>query len=199
MRHSMHLMTWFWKQASYFNNICCLIIYTLWTYWTSQMLVRYIQSSVCLRLSQFTQSSFMLHMGLWLFSFPISLMVIVKAHVLYHVVIIKSEVWPICLCLGTSHETIVCAIYVLTYIPFVYHRASISHTYHNMDINALYDYMENSQFCLTFHFCIFKIWNLHLILILNYQSTMQSTTLVLRCLAISYWYSKSNTKMNYYI
>ena len=93
MRHLMHSMTWFCKQASYFNKICCPIMYTLWIYWTSKVLVSYIQSSVCLRLSQFSQSSFMLHMGLWLFSFPISLMMIVRAHVLYHVVIIKS-VWP---------------------------------------------------------------------------------------------------------
>ena len=74
------------------------------------------------------------------------------------------------------------SFYIIMYTPSVYHRV-FSHTYHNIDINALYEYMESIQLCLTFHFCVFKIWILHLILILNYKSTIQSATLVLHCLA----------------
>ena len=48
---------------------------------------------------------------LWLcvFSLPMSLMVIVKIHVLY-LIILKSEVWPICHFLGFGHETMVCVV-----------------------------------------------------------------------------------------
>ena len=72
------------------------------------MLVRYILPSVCLRLSQFSQVSFMQYMGLCVFSLPISLTMIVKILVLCLIIIIKSEVWLICHCFGLGHETIVC-------------------------------------------------------------------------------------------
>ena len=73
-------------------------------FWTNKMIFRYILSSVCLRLSQFSQSSSMQHMGLYVFSLPISLMMIMKINVLYAIVIIKSEVWPSFHCLGSGHE-----------------------------------------------------------------------------------------------
>ena len=57
--------------------------------WTSEKLVRYILLSVCLRLSQFSQSSFMQCMGLCVFSLPISRMIIVRICVLYLIIIIK--------------------------------------------------------------------------------------------------------------
>ena len=44
-----------------------------WRHWTYKMLVRYVLSSVCLRLSQFHHLSFMHHLGLCIFSLPISL------------------------------------------------------------------------------------------------------------------------------
>ena len=52
-------------------------------------------SSVCLRLSQFSQLFFMQYMGLCVFSLPISLMLIVLMLVLY-LIIIKWEEWHIC-------------------------------------------------------------------------------------------------------
>ena len=82
----------------------------IWRFWTSTMLARYILSSVCLRLSQIPQLSFMQYMGLCVFSRPIYLMLIVRIHVLYLVIIIKSEVWPNCQCAGLGHETMVCAV-----------------------------------------------------------------------------------------
>ena len=81
-----------------------------WKYWTPKMLVRYILSRVCLRSSQFFQISIMQYMGILVFSFRISLMMVVIICVLYLVVIIKSEVWPTCHCLRLGHETMVCAV-----------------------------------------------------------------------------------------
>ena len=40
-----------------------------------------------------------------------SLVMIVRVHVLHLIIIIKSEVWSICDCLGLGHETMVCVIY----------------------------------------------------------------------------------------
>ena len=51
-------------------------------------------SSVCLRLGQFSQLSFMQYMGLCVVSLPIYTMMIGTIHVLY-LIIIKFEVWPI--------------------------------------------------------------------------------------------------------
>ena len=86
----------------------------LFQYSPVPLLVRYILSQVGLRLSQFSQLSFMGQMGLCVFSLPIALMMIVRIHVLYLIIIIKSEVWPICCYLGLGHETMVC-VYVVLY------------------------------------------------------------------------------------
>ena len=66
-----------------------------WKYCTSKMLVRHILS----RLKQFYQSSFMQYL------------VIVRISVLYFIIIVKSEVWPICHCLGLCHKAMVCAVF----------------------------------------------------------------------------------------
>ena len=47
------------------------------------------------------------YMGLCIFSLSIFLMMIAKIRVLYLITIIKSEVWPICHCLGLGHKTMV--------------------------------------------------------------------------------------------
>ena len=67
----------------------------IWKHWTYIMLFMYILSIVYLRLSQFSQLSFIQYMWLCVFSLPISLMMIVKLHVLYLNIILKLEVWPI--------------------------------------------------------------------------------------------------------
>ena len=78
--------------------------------WKAEIHCKYndILSSVCLRISQFSQLYFMQYMGLCVFSWPISLMMIVRICVL--LIIIKSEVWPICHCSGLGHETMVCTV-----------------------------------------------------------------------------------------
>ena len=53
-------------------------------------------------------------MALCIFGLPISLMMIEKISVLYLNIIIKSEVWPICHCLGLDHEKWY-AMYVFLY------------------------------------------------------------------------------------
>ena len=80
-----------------------------WKYWASKILVMYILSSMCLKSSQFSQSV-MQYMGLCVFSLPLSLVMIVKERVLYLIIIIKSQVWTICHCLGLGHETMICTV-----------------------------------------------------------------------------------------
>ena len=53
-------------------------------------------------------------MGLCLLSLPISL-VILRIRILY-LIIIKSESWPICHCLGLDHETMVCAVCIFIFL-----------------------------------------------------------------------------------
>ena len=94
--------------------------YLTWLYWRFKMLVRYILSNVCLRLSHFSQSSFMQYMRLWVFSLPIPLhLMIVRIHVLNFTIIIKSDVWPICHCLGLVRETIICFACLSIFLSFV--------------------------------------------------------------------------------
>ena len=50
----------------------------IWRHWTTKMLVRYMLPSVCLRLRQFSQLSFIQYMGLCVFSLPISPVMIVR-------------------------------------------------------------------------------------------------------------------------
>ena len=45
-------------------------------------------------------------MGLFVLRLPISFVMIDRMHVL--IIIIISEVWPICYCLGSGDETILC-------------------------------------------------------------------------------------------
>ena len=64
----------------------------------------------CVRLSIFSQLSIIHYVGLCVFSLPISFVMIDGIYILCHIVIIKSEVWTITLCLGLGHETMVCAV-----------------------------------------------------------------------------------------
>ena len=87
------------------SPLCKLI----WRHWTYKMSVRYILSSVWVRLSIFSQLSIMQYVGLCVFSLPVSLVMIERIYVLCLIIIIKSEVWTVTHCLGLGHETMVCA------------------------------------------------------------------------------------------
>ena len=56
------------------SSLCRLI----WRHWTTKMLVKYMLPSVCLRLRQFSQLSFIQYMGLCVFSLPNSPVMITR-------------------------------------------------------------------------------------------------------------------------
>ena len=61
-------------------------------------------------------SYFIKYMGFCVFSLPIYLMMIVRIHVLYLIIIIKSKIWPICHRLGFVHDIMVFAVYISTFL-----------------------------------------------------------------------------------
>ena len=85
------------------------------------MLVRYILSSICLRLSQFSQLSFMQLCGCVYSAYPFLLWWLWE-YVYYLITILKLEVWPICHSLWLGHETMVCTVsfYILISIVWLW-------------------------------------------------------------------------------
>ena len=75
------------------SSLCKLI----WRHWTYKTPVRYILSSVWVRLSIFSPLSVIQYVGLYVFSLPIS---VVMIEIIYKLclIIIKSEVWTITHC-----------------------------------------------------------------------------------------------------
>ena len=88
------------------SSLCQLV----WRHWTYNMPVRYILSSVWVRLSIFSPLSIIQYLGLYVCSLPISLVMIERIYILCLVIIIKSEVWTITHCLGLGHEAMVPAV-----------------------------------------------------------------------------------------
>ena len=86
------------RSYSFVCTVHQLIIIIVQTYLETlnlyKMPVRYILSSVWVRLGIFSQLSIIQYVGLCAFSLPI----------------IKSEIWTITHCLGLGHETMVCAV-----------------------------------------------------------------------------------------
>ena len=82
----------------------------IWRHWTYKMPVRYILSSVWVRLSIFSPLSIVQYVGLYVFSLPVSVVVIEGMYILSLIIIIKSEVWTITHRLGLGHETMVSAV-----------------------------------------------------------------------------------------
>ena len=94
--------------------ICCIY------FWSNNVdRITYTLSSVCLRLSKFSQLSFMQYMELCVFSLSIYLMTIVRIHVLYLIIIVKLKLWTICHCLGLGHETIVYAVCLSIFLAMI--------------------------------------------------------------------------------
>ena len=87
-------------------SLCKLI----WRHWTYKMPVRYILSSVWVRLSIFSPLSIIQYVGLYVFSLPISPVMFERIYILCLIFIIKSKVWTITHCLGLVHETMVSAV-----------------------------------------------------------------------------------------
>ena len=93
------------------SSLCILI----WRHWTYKMPVRYILSSVWVRLSIFSPLSIIQYVGLYVFSLPISRLMIERIYIrCLIIIIITSEVWTITHCLGLGHEKR-CPLYVFLY------------------------------------------------------------------------------------
>ena len=72
---------------SHFLSLCKLI----WRHWTYRMPVRYILSSVWVRLSIFSQLSILRYVGLCVFSLPISLVMIARIYTVCHQLLSSSN------------------------------------------------------------------------------------------------------------
>ena len=75
-----------------------------------KMPIRFDLSSVWVKLSIFSQLSVIQYVRLFVFSFPISFVMIERIYIICLIIIIKSEVWTITHCLGLGHETMLCAV-----------------------------------------------------------------------------------------
>ena len=118
LRCSLAKCTW-WSDCrivifAHYTTSLSSLCRRIWKYWGSKILVMYTVSSVCLTLSQFSQSV-MQYMGLCVLSLPLSFAMIVKVCVLYLIIIIKSQVWTICHCLGLGNKTMICAVCLSMY------------------------------------------------------------------------------------
>ena len=90
----------------------------IWRHWTYEMPVRYNLSSVWVRLTIFSQLSIIQHVGLCVFSLPISFVMVERIYILCLIITIKSEVWTIIHCLVLGHEIMVCAVCLSVFLPF---------------------------------------------------------------------------------
>ena len=88
----------------------------IWKHLTYKIFVIYILSGVCLRLNPFSHLSLYKYMGLWVFSLPFSLLMIVRMIVHHLIVIIKSKIWIISYCLGLGNDAIACAVCLSTFL-----------------------------------------------------------------------------------
>ena len=102
------------------SSLCKLI----WRHWTYKMPVRYILSSVWVRLNIFSTLSIIQYVGLYVFSLPISLVMIERMYILCLIIIIKSEVWNITHCLGLGRETMVPAVCLSIFLQKYFPRAN---------------------------------------------------------------------------
>ena len=92
----------------------CRLIY-ICRHWTTKMLVRYMLPRVCIRLRQFSQSSFIRYMGLCVFILPNSPVMIVRMCSLsyLHHQIGSMNHKPL---FRVGHETMVCAVCITMFL-----------------------------------------------------------------------------------
>ena len=107
----------FANQTTSLSSLCTPI----WRYWTFKNACQVCTfSNVCLRLTQFSQLSFMQYIGHCVFSLPsyddCEKMCIVRKRAFHRVIIIKSEAWPIYHCLGLGHGIMVCAVCLFIFL-----------------------------------------------------------------------------------
>ena len=102
------------------SSLCKLI----WRHWTYKMPLRYILPSVWVRLSILFPLSIIQYVRLYVFSLPISLVMIERIYILCLIIIIKSEVWTITHCSGLGHETMVPAVCLSIFLQRANYHAS---------------------------------------------------------------------------
>ena len=154
------------------SSLCNII----WRHWNYKMSVRYILSSVWVRLSIFSPCSIIQYVGLYVFSLPISVVMMERIYILCLIVIIKSEVWTITHCLGLGHETMVSAvclsIFLLTGSPF----PNINKTKYGTYSRVQYGYSRTERIggivCSNLHNCYF-VHRIFLYKLYNATSVLQ--------------------------
>ena len=102
-------------------SLCKLI----WRHWTYKMSVRYIFSSMWVRLSIFSPLSIMQYVGLCVFSWPISPVMIEIIYILCLIIIIKPEVWTITHYLGLGHETMMSTVCLSIFLQFINYEVKL--------------------------------------------------------------------------
>ena len=103
------------------SSLCKLI----WRHCTYKCL-RYILSSVWVRLSIFSPLSIIQYVGLYVFSLPIPLVMVERIYILCFIIIIKSKLWTFTHCLG--HETMVSAVWLSKFLyQYIGHRVRRGH------------------------------------------------------------------------
>ena len=122
-------------------SVCRLI----WRHWTYKKPVRYILSSVWVRMSIFSKLSIIQYVGLCVLSLPIPLVMIERIYILCLIIIIKSEVWTITHCLGLGHVTLVRAVCLSMFS----HHSSQWHQ-HNRFTSHVRWILDNMYFNLDF-------------------------------------------------
>ena len=106
------------------NRVCFFVQYTIslsslckliWGHWTYKMPVRYILSSVWVRLSIFSQLSIIQYMGLCVFSLPISLVMIERIYTLsyYHHQIGSMNYYPLFRVMSWNNRMRSISLYIL--------------------------------------------------------------------------------------
>ena len=98
------------------SSLCKLV----WRHWTYKMPVKYILSSVWVRLSIFSPLFIIQYVGLYV-HLPISLVMIGRIYILCLIILIKSaEVWLIPHCSGLGHEAMVSAVCLSVFLYTVF-------------------------------------------------------------------------------
>ena len=106
------------RSYSFVCTVHHLIVIIVQTYLktTYKVPVRFILSSVWVRLSIFFPLSIIQYVGLYVFSLPISLVMNERIYIPCLIIIIKSELWTTTHCLGLGHETIVSTLCVSIFL-----------------------------------------------------------------------------------
>ena len=100
------------------KQVTCVIYICIWIHTYIHM----VHSVECVSKIKSIISVIFQYIGLCVFSRPMYLMIIGRIHVLYLIIIIKSEVWPICQCLLSGHGTMVCAVCLYMFLRERSHR-----------------------------------------------------------------------------